>query len=181
VGRIAFVVAYDRNRVIGKGGALPWRLPDDMKRVRSLTVGKPLIMGRRTYDSIGKPLPDRTNIVITRDAAFRPDGVKVARTPDEALALAGDAPEIVIFGGAAVFDHFLPMADRIYLTEVDTAVEGGDTVFPKLDPGEWRETERVEHPRDDRHPFPFRFLTLDRILKRSVETVVRQRHTYTKA
>ena len=88
--RISFVVAFDRNKVIGKNGGLPWRLPDDLKHVRELTLGKPLIMGRRTYESIGRPLPGRTSIVLTRDPEFRRDGVRVARTPDEALALAGD-------------------------------------------------------------------------------------------
>ena len=159
--RIAFVVARDRNGVIGKGGALPWRLPDDMKHVRSLTVGKPLIMGRRTYESIGRPLPDRTNIVLTRDPAFRAEGVKVASTPEEALALAGDAPEVIVFGGAEVFARFLPLTDRIYLTEVDTEA-AGDTFFPALDPRQWRETERVEHPADAKHAYPFRFVTLER-------------------
>ena len=169
--RIAFVVAYDRNRVIGKDGTLPWRLPDDMKQVRALTVGKPLIMGRRTYESFPRrPLPDRTNIVVTRDPSFHPDGVVVARTPGEALALAGDAPEVIIFGGASIFAHFLPAADRMYVTEVDTAVEGGDTVFPAFDPAEWREVERVEHARDDRHPHAFRFITLDRVRKPAANT-----------
>jgi len=120
--RIAFVVARDRHGVIGKDGRLPWRLPDDMRRVRALTVGKPLIMGRRTFDSIGRPLPDRVSIVLTRDPAFRCEGCLVARTTDEALALAGDAPEVIVFGGAGVFKDFLPRADRIYLTEVDTEV-----------------------------------------------------------
>ncbi|HEY6958601.1 MAG TPA: dihydrofolate reductase [Candidatus Limnocylindria bacterium] len=163
--RIAFVVAYDRKRVIGRDGHLPWRLPDDMKHVRELTTGKPLIMGRRTYDSIGKPLPRRTNIVLTRDASFHPEGVLVARTVDEAMRLAGDAPEIIVFGGAEIFRMFLPMADRLYLTEVD-ADAGGDTFFPELDLGEWREVERVEHPEDERHPYAFRFLTLDRASRR---------------
>lgn len=160
--RIAFVVARDRNGVIGKGGALPWRLPDDMKHVRALTIGKPLIMGRRTYESIGKPLPDRTNIVLTRDPAFRAEGVKVASTPEEALALAGDAPEVIVFGGAEVFARFLPMTDRIYLTEVETDA-AGDTYFPALDPRQWRETERTEHPADAKHAYPFRFVTLERL------------------
>ncbi|HUQ42071.1 MAG TPA: dihydrofolate reductase [Candidatus Limnocylindrales bacterium] len=159
--RIAFVVARDRGGVIGKGGTLPWRLPDDMKHVRSLTIGKPLIMGRRTYDSIGHPLPERTNIVMTRDPGFKADGVKVARTPEEALAIAGDAPEVIVFGGAEVFTRFLPMTDRIYMTEVD-ADSAGDTFFPALDPAQWRETERVEHPADARHAHSFRFITLER-------------------
>jgi dihydrofolate reductase len=161
--RIAFVLAFDRKKVIGKDGRLPWRLPDDMRHVREVTTGKPLIMGRRTYESIGRPLPKRTNIVLTRDPAFRPEGVIVARTPDEALALAGDAPETIVFGGAEVFRHFLPMAERIYLTEVDADV-GGDTYF---DFGEkdWRVVETKAHPADERHAYPFKFMTLERIRK----------------
>jgi dihydrofolate reductase len=161
--RIAFVLAFDRKKVIGKDGRLPWRLPDDMKHVREVTTGKPLIMGRRTYESIGRPLPKRTNIVLTRDPAFRPEGVIVARTPDEALTLAGDAPETIVFGGAEVFRHFLPMAERIYLTEVDADV-GGDTYF---DFGEkdWRVVETKAHPADERHAYPFKFMTLERIRK----------------
>ena len=161
--RISFVLAFDRNKVIGKAGGLPWRLPDDMRRVRALTVGKPLIMGRRTYDSIGRPLPDRTSIVLTRDTAFHPDGVLVARSPEEALRLAGDVPEVIIFGGAEVFREFLPMADRIYLTEVDAEI-GGDTSFA-FGESEWRVLETIPHPADERHPYPFRFLTLERIRK----------------
>jgi dihydrofolate reductase len=160
--RIAFVVARDRHGVIGKDGRLPWRLPDDMRRVRELTVGKPVIMGRRTYDSIGRPLPERTSIVLTRDPAFRCEGCLVARTPDDALALARDAPEVIVFGGAGVYKDFLPRADRIYLTEVDTVAEG-DTYFPPLDPREWREVDRRPHAADARHPFAFSFVTLERI------------------
>jgi dihydrofolate reductase len=160
--RIAFVVARDRRGVIGKDGHLPWRLPDDMRQVRKLTVGKPLIMGRRTFESIGKPLPDRISIVLTRDPKFRCDGCLVARTPDEALALAGDAPEVIIFGGEGVFRDFLPRADRIYLTEVD-AETAGDTYFPPLEQTEWRETDRQAHPADARHPFAFSWVTLERV------------------
>lgn len=161
---ISFVVAYDRKRTIGKDNRLPWRLPDDMKHVREITIGKPLIMGRRTWDSIGRPLPGRTSIVMTRDRDFRCDGCLVARTADEALNLAGAAPEVIVFGGARVFEEFLPRADRIYLTEVDTEVDG-DTYFPKVDPAEWREVERTRHPADDRHPYVFSFVTLDRVRK----------------
>jgi dihydrofolate reductase len=164
--RIAFVVAYDRNRVIGKGGTLPWRLPDDMKHVRAVTVGKPVIMGRRTYESFPKrPLPDRTNIVLTRDPAFKAEGALVARTADEALKLAGDAPETIVFGGAAVFKEFMPMIDRVYLTEVDADVKDGDTFFPPWGPIDFTVVENVPHAADDRHPYSFRFLTLDRIRK----------------
>ncbi len=158
-------MAWDRNRVIGKGGGLPWKLPDDMKHVRALTVGKPLIMGRRTYESIGRPLPDRTNIVLTRDPSFTAEGAKIARTTEEALALAGDAPETIIFGGAEVFKQFIPMVDRVYLTEVDAEVKDGDTVFPSFGQIDFRVLENVPHAADERHPYPFRFLTLERIRK----------------
>jgi dihydrofolate reductase len=159
---ISFVVAYDRRRAIGKDNRLPWRLPDDTKHVRDITIGKPLIMGRRTWESIGRPLPQRTSIVLTRDPDFRCDGCLVARTPDEALALAGAAPEVIIFGGARVFEEFLPRADRIYLTEVEAEVDG-DTHFPKLDPADWREVERTRHRADERHAHAFSFVTLDRV------------------
>ena len=161
--RIAFVVAFDRNKVIGRDGGLPWRLPDDMRHVREITTGKPLIMGRRTYASIGRPLSGRTNIVLTRDPAFHQEGVLTARTPEEALALAGDVPEVIVFGGAEVFRQFLPVADRIYLTQVDADV-GGDTYFD-FGGTDWRVIENTPHPADERHPYPFSFLTLDRIRK----------------
>jgi len=161
--RISFVVAFDRKNVIGKDGGLPWRLPDDMKHVREVTSGKPLIMGRRTYTSIGRPLKGRTNIVLTRDPAFQQEGALTARSPEEALALAGDVPEVIVFGGAEVFRQFLPMADRIYLTQVDADV-GGDTYF---DFGwtDWLVVENTRHPADERHAYAFNFLTLDRIRK----------------
>ena len=161
--RISFVVAFDRNRVIGKDGKLPWRLPDDMKHVRALTVGKPVIMGRRTYESIGRPLPDRTNIVLTRDPGFAAEGVSVARTPEEALRLAADASEIIVFGGAEIFRLFLPMAERIYLTQVEADV-GGDTYFD-FDGTDWLVLENRPHPADERHRYAFSFLTLERIRK----------------
>jgi len=161
--RIAFVVAYARGRVIGKDNALPWRMPADMRRVRQLTMGKPLIMGRRTYESIGRPLEGRTSIVLTRDPAFRAEGVLVARSPDEALELARErgAEEAIVFGGSEVFAQFLPRADRLYVTEIDASFEG-DRTFPEIDPHEWREVERTEHAPDERNPHPYRFLTLDR-------------------
>lgn len=161
--RIAFVVAVDIDKVIGKDGGLPWRLPDDMKHVRALTVGKPLIMGRRTYDSIGRPLPDRTNIVMTRDPSFGPEGVKVARTKEQALAFAGDAAEIIVFGGADIFKLFLPEVERLYMTAVDAHV-GGDTYFD-MGPDDWRVVTNERHEADDRHKYAFNFYTLERIRK----------------
>jgi dihydrofolate reductase len=158
--RISFVLAFDRKNVIGRDGGLPWRLPDDMKHVREVTNGKPLIMGRRTYASIGRPLKGRTSIVLTRDPTFQQEGVLTARSPEEALALAGDVPEVIVFGGAEVFREFLPMADRIYLTEVDADV-GGDTFFD-FGRTDWLVVENTRHPADDRHPYAFNFVTLDR-------------------
>lgn len=136
-------------------------MPADMQRVRQLTMGKHLVMGRRTYESIGRPLPGRTSIVLTRDPSFHADGVLVARSVDEALALAGDAAEVVVFGGSDVFRQFLPRADRLYVTEIDADIPG-DRTFPEIEPREWREVEREEHPADDRNPHPYRFLTLER-------------------
>jgi len=129
--------------------------------MRELTMGKPLIMGRRTWESIGRPLPGRTSIVLTRDPGFRCDGCLIARTPEEAIALAGDAPEIIVFGGAKVFETFLPKADKIYLTEIDADI-GGDTHFPALDPREWEPMKREEHYADDRHRYDFNFIELVR-------------------
>lgn len=154
-------MAYAKGRVIGRDNALPWKLPADMKRVRALTMGKPLIMGRRTYESIGRPLEGRTSIVLTRDPGFGPAGVLVARDADEALALAGDAAEAIVFGGAEVFRQFLPRADRLYITEIDADIPG-DRAFPAIDEREWREVEREEFAADERNPHPYRFLTLDR-------------------
>jgi len=161
---ISFVVAYDRRRAIGKDNRLPWRLPDDMRHVRDVTMGKPLIMGRRTWESIGRPLPGRTSIVLTRDREFRCDGCLIARTADEALTLAGAAPEVIVFGGAGVFEEYLPLADHIYLTEVDTEADA-DTYFPQIDPSQWREVERTRHPADERHAHAFSWVTLDRVRK----------------
>ena len=125
-------------------------------------MGKPMIMGRRTWDSIGRALPGRTSIVLTRDKGFRCEGCVIAHSADEAVKLAGDVPEIIVFGGADVFRTFLPRADRIYLTEVDADV-GGDTHFPPLDPKDWEMVERQDHPADDRHPYDFSFITLVRV------------------
>ena len=161
--RVAFVVAYARGRVIGRDNALPWKgMREDTRRMRALTMGKPLIMGRRTYESIGRPLEGRTSIVVTRDPAFGRPGVLVARTPEEALALAGDVEEAIVFGGTEIFRQLLPRADRLYITEIDADIPG-DRTFPEIDPREWREVERSDHEADERNPYPYRFLTLDRV------------------
>ena len=136
--RIALVVAVARNGVIGRDGGLPWHLSSDLKRFKAITMGKPVIMGRKTWESLPKkPLPGRHNIVITRRKGFLAEGATVVASPENALAAAAGAEEIAVIGGGEIFDMFLTLADRIYLTEVDLDVEG-DTYFPAIDPAHWR-------------------------------------------
>lgn len=172
--RIAYVVAMDARRLIGRDNALPWRLPDDMRWFREQTMGKPCIMGRKTYDSLPerfRPLPGRDNIVVTRNRDYRAPGAVVVHSIDEALAAAGDAPEIIIVGGADLFRALLPRVDRLYLTHVHDVVGGEaedaaparEVFFPPFDAAEWRVVFRQPHPRDDRHARPFTWLILDRV------------------
>lgn len=162
--RISLVVAMDRTRAIGAGGTLPWHLPADLRHFRDITMGKPIIMGRRTHDSIGRALPGRRNIVVTRNRDWPvPKGCEAAHSLEEALTLAGDAAEVMVIGGAALYRCALPLAQRIYLTEVHTEV-GGDVHFPPLDPQEWRESARVQRAADERNPYPCSFVILERSL-----------------
>ena len=162
---VSFVVARADNGVIGRDNALPWRLPADLAHFKRLTVGKPVVMGRRTFESIGKPLPGRHNIVLTRDPAWSAAGVSVVPNLAEAIAAAGLDPrarvdELMIIGGAAVYAEALPLARRIHLTEVHAAPEG-DTLLPRFDPGIWVETMRADHAANDDAP-AHSFVTLDR-------------------
>lgn len=159
--RISLVVAVSRNRVIGRDNQLPWRLPADLAFFKRVTMGHPVIMGRRTYESIGKPLPGRLNLVVTHQAAFPAPGCVVVQSLGEAYARTQDAPEVCVIGGSAIFAETLPIADRIYLTEVDAEVEG-DTFFPEFDRSQWIETELERHGIDERHALPFRIVQLDR-------------------
>ena len=159
--RRSLVVAMDRNRVIGRDNALPWRLPADIAYFKKVTMGHPIVMGRRTYESIGRPLPGRKNIVVTRTPGYDAPGCTVVRSLDEAWKAAGDAPEVSVIGGSAIFAETLPIADVIHLTEVEAEVEG-DTYFPPFDRGEWVETEVARHGVDERHAYPMRILRLDR-------------------
>jgi dihydrofolate reductase len=165
--RIAFVVAIAENGVIGRNGQLPWRLPSDLKRFRALTLGKPIVMGRKTYESIGKPLDGRDNIVVTRQQDFRPAGVQVAGSLAEALALgrrlAADrgAEEVAIIGGADIFAAALAEADRIYLTLVHGASEG-DVHMALPEPERWLEVSRKPMPRTPQDQFAADFIVLDR-------------------
>lgn len=160
---LSLVVAYARGGVIGKDNKLPWRLSADLRRFRTITLGKPVVMGRRTFESIGHPLDGRTNIVLTRDPAYLPEGALVARSLDEGIRLAGEAGEIVVIGGADVFAQALPRADRMYVTEIDAEIDG-DRSFPDFDRAEWREVERSDHGPDERNAYRYRFVTLERTL-----------------
>jgi dihydrofolate reductase len=158
--RVTLIVAVARNGVIGRDNALAWRLRSDLRRFRALTMGKPVVMGRKTWDSIGRPLPGRRVIVLTRDPAWEAPGTERAGGWDEALRLAGEAEEVMVSGGAEIYALALPHADRIHLTEVDAAPEG-DARFPAL-PAAFREVGSEAHPAGPEDEHGFRFVTLER-------------------
>lgn len=161
---IAAIVAMAHGNVIGKKNELPWYLPADLKRFKELTTGQSVIMGRNTADSIlarnGKPLPNRTNIVITRDTAYRPEGFVVVHSLDEALKRAGRNAYII--GGAQIYTLALPSLDRVYITEVDADIDG-DAFFPVLEKDQWREVSREAHQKDDKNQYDYWYVTYDRI------------------
>jgi len=158
---ITLIVAVADNGVIGRDNTLPWHLPDDLKRFKRLTMGKPIVMGRKTFDSIGKPLPGRQNIVVTRDTNYRRDGVTVVHDADAALRAAGAVPEIMVIGGAELFRTLLPRAGRLHLTRVHGNIDG-DVVWPALDERAWRVVERESHSADERHAWPMTFEVWER-------------------
>lgn len=158
---ISFIVALTDDHVIGRDNQLPWHIPADLAHFRRMTTGKPVVMGRRTYESIGKPLPNRHNIVITRDTSFRAEGCTVVHSIEDALAAAGDVPEIMVIGGAEIFNTLLPRADRLYLTYVHAEIEG-DTFFPPLDPDAWIERYRDSHGVGLKTPYPITYVHYER-------------------
>jgi len=160
---VSLIVAMAHGRVIGQGGALPWHLPADLRHFKSLTMGKPIIMGRATHESIGRALPGRHNIVLTRQADYAAEGCTVVSTPEAALEAAAKdgADEVMIIGGAAVYEAFLPMTARLYLTEIDADLTG-DTRFPVIDFDEWEEASRELRPADDKNPYPHAFIRYER-------------------
>ena len=169
---VALILARAENGVIGRAGGLPWHLSGDLKFFKAQTMGKPLVMGRKTYQSIGKPLPGRPNLAISRDPGFRPEGVEVfadlaaalVRARALAAAMPGEGPqrEIMVIGGGQIYAQALPLAERIYLTEVH-ATPQGDTVFPELDPTEWRELSREPQPSPGEGQPGFSFVILERV------------------
>lgn len=164
---ISLIAALSDSGVIGIDNRLPWRLPADMRWFRRHTLGKPVIMGRRTFESLGeKPLPERLNIVVTSDRSYRPAGAVVVHDIDAALAAAGAVEEVMIIGGASFYAQMLPRADRLYLTRVHAEV-AGDAWFPGYAEADWREMAREEHAADEKNPHACTFLILERVAQAS--------------
>jgi dihydrofolate reductase len=168
VTRIALVAALARNRVIGRRNELPWRLPEDLRRFKTLTLGHPVVMGRKTHESIlgalGRPLPGRLNIVVTRSTDYAAPGCIVATSLEAALAAAPPAEEIFVIGGAEIYRAALATADRLHLTEIDADYDG-DAWFPKLPPDRWREVSRESRPHGAEFPHDYAFVVYERITR----------------
>jgi dihydrofolate reductase len=160
--RLVAVLAMAGNGVIGRDNALPWRLPADLRHFKALTLGKPVLMGRRTFESLGRPLPGRENIVMTRDPGWSADGVTVVASIEEAMAAAGDAPELMVIGGAEVYRQCWPRLSRIELTRVHAA-PAGDTRLDGVDWSGWQESAVEHHPADERNEYDYSFVTLTRV------------------
>ena len=158
---ISIIAGMDKNRLIGQGDRLPWRLPADMKHFRRYTLGKPVLMGRKTFESIGKPLPKRTNIILTHDRDYQATGCVVTHSIEEALGTASACEEIMIIGGASIYKLFLRSADRLYLTCIHDCFEG-DVYFPAFDLADWQEVKRVNCQPDEKNPHPYSFIFLHR-------------------
>lgn len=159
--KVSLILAMADNRVIGRDGGLPWHLPADLARFKELTVGHTIVMGRKTFESIGRPLPRRRSVVLSRDPGYRAEGAEVAGSLEEALELAAEDGEVFVIGGAAVLAEALALAERLYLTRVHADVEG-DVVCPPLDDGSWRIVQEERHAADQRHAYPFTFQVYDR-------------------
>lgn len=157
---LVLVAAVDRRLAIGRDNAMPWHLPDDFRHFRALTLGKPLLMGRRTAESLGRALPGRRNLVLTRSGRVPFAGMEAVSSLDQARALAAadGAEELCVIGGGEVYALALPQASVLHITRVDTVVEGADAFFPAFDPGQWCEVSRRAHAADDRHAFAFEFV-----------------------
>lgn len=160
---LTLVVAAAKNNVIGKDNQLLWRLPNDMRYFKNVTWGMPVVMGRKTYESLGKPLAGRTNIVITRNKAWKADGVSVVSGLDDAIFLTKemDVKELMVIGGGEIYKMAMPKARRIHLTRVDAELEG-DTYFPEIDPLLWKQVSRSDHPADEKHAYAYSFQVWER-------------------
>lgn len=162
---VSLLVAADRNLAIGRDNDLPWRLPDDLKRFKTLTLGKPVLMGRKTAESLGRALPGRVNLVLTRSGRAPFDGMQTVASVDEALAIArdGNAAELCVIGGAEIYALTLSLADKLYVTHVDTVVAEADAFFPDVDASRWKVVNRESHAADNKHAFPFEFVDYVRL------------------
>jgi dihydrofolate reductase len=156
---ISFVVAMDENRAIGKDNTLPWHLPADLQYFKKVTMGKPIVMGRKTYESIGKPLPGRENIVVTRHLEYKAEGTTIVHSIDEVLKK--EAEEICVIGGTEIFKMFLPVADRLYITEIHDTFDA-DTFFPKLNEEVWTEVSREAGTVDEKNKYPHDFVVYEK-------------------
>jgi len=165
---LAIIVAAAENGVIGRNNGLPWHLPQDLRYFKQVTMGKPIVMGRKTFESIGRPLPGRSNIVISRNITFSAAGVRIVATLDEAISLADDiaqtdgAAEVVVIGGAEIYRLAMPRAQRLYLTEVHAIVEG-DAMLPPIHWPDWREVSRERHAASAGNPFDYSFVVYERV------------------
>ncbi len=162
--RLSLLAALDREFAIGKDNSLPWHLPADLKRFKALTLGKPLLMGRKTAESLGRALPGRRNLVLTRSGRVPFEGMQAVASLDEALRWAGEDPagEMCVIGGGEIFAMALPSAARMHLTRVDTVVAGADAFFPRFDPAQWQVVAREVHAADAKHAFAFEFVDYER-------------------
>jgi len=161
--KISMIVAMANNRVIGLDNKMPWHLPADLQHFKKSTLGKPVIMGRKTYDSIGRALPGRLNIVVSRDTNLTIEGVTCVTSVEQAIAATGDVEEVMIIGGATIYEHFLSVANRLYLTFIDLETEG-DTCFPDyLAQGQWQEVEHELYLADEKNAHNLEFVTLERV------------------
>jgi dihydrofolate reductase len=158
---VSMIVAMAQNGVIGRDNTLPWRLPEDLRRFKAITMGKSILMGRKTFESIGKPLPGRLNFVLTRNRDWHADGVVVVGSVDEALQKVRESDELIAIGGAEIYRLFMPFARRIYLTQVHAEVPG-DTIFPDFDSTQWMDAEYSVHPADEKNAYAVTFVTLER-------------------
>ncbi|KAF1711147.1 diacylglycerol kinase [Pseudoxanthomonas kalamensis DSM 18571] len=158
--KISLIAALDRNRAIGRGNAMPWHLPDDFRHFKVLTLGKPVLMGRKTAESLGRALPGRTNLVLTRNGQVPFEGMRAVASVDEALALAAEsgADELCVIGGAEIYALLLPLATNMHLTHVDAEVANADAFIPAFDPAQWRVLSRRPHAADSRHAYAFEFV-----------------------
>lgn len=160
--KLSLIVAMAKNRVIGVDGKIPWHLPNELQLFKRLTMGHHIVMGRKTYESINRLLPGRTTVIVTRQKGYAVPGAIVVHSLDEAITACGNDPEIFVIGGADIFNLAMPIADRLYLTIVDTE-PAGDTWMPPVNAGEWRQTVTESYAADERHAHAYRFTTYDRI------------------